>query len=361
MKSNNRKITIIGGGNGGQAMAAYCAIKGYSVCLYNRNLEHLKNIVNTQSIRLSGRINATGHIDIITDDIQTATEYSDLIMIVTTANAHKILAELMAPYLSKNKTIILNPGRTGGLWEFDYILKQNNRSCDIVLAEAQTLIYACRIIDNGHVNIIGIKDRVLLSSYNRELTNLIIQQLSDLFTCFIPAKNILQTSFENIGAIFHPCVVLFNAAAIDRGDLFYFYRDMTDNIANFIQKVDKERINIGKKYNVDLISAEKWVSYAYPNIIGENLCEKMKNNPAYYNIISPTSIFSRQLMEDIPTGLVPLVEFGRLANVDVSLMDSMVTICNALLNTDFRESGRNLKSLGLGELSVDEIIDKYDI
>jgi opine dehydrogenase len=352
-------ISVLGAGNGGQAIAAHCSMKGFGVCLYNRTLTKISALLKEKIIKLCGAINGNGKIDIITDDIKQAVEFADIIMIVTTANAHKDLALKMAPYLKENQIVVLNPGRTGGLLEFKTVLKRQNFKKHIYLAEAQTLVYACRIIEDGLVNIIGIKDKVLLSSDNSVSTNYIIEKLSDLYTCFIPAKNVLQTSFENIGAIFHPCVVLFNAAAIERGESFYFYRDMTKQVAQFIQQVDNERINIGKAFGIDLITAEDWIAYAYPNIKGNNLCDRMKNNPAYYDILAPTSIYSRQLLEDIPTGLFPMMEFGKLANVNVELMTSIINICSALLNLDIRKDGRTLDKLGLDQFSKENIICKY--
>jgi Glycerol-3-phosphate dehydrogenase len=355
----NKTITIIGAGNGGQAIAGYAAICGYDVCLYNRTLSNIDKIKDNKRIILTGVIENTGILSKVTDNLKEAIEFSDIIMVVTVANAHNELATEMAPFLRKNQIILLNPGRTGGVLEFKNIFQKLNVPF-LYIAEAQTLIYACRLLDVGVVNIIGIKDKVLISSDTFYHTEFVIKKLSDLYTCFIPADNLLQTSLENIGAIFHPCVVMFNAAAIERGESFYFYRDMTPQIAEFIHKVDKERLEIGKAFGVSLISAEEWVSYAYPNIsFGNGLCEKMKNNPAYYNIKAPSSIYTRQLFEDIPTGLVPMSELGKLANVNVKLIDSIITVCSALLNENFREKGRTLASLGLDNFTYTDIINYF--
>ena len=83
----------------------------------------------------------------------------------------------------------------------------------------------------------------------------------------------------------------------------------------------------------------------------------MKNNPAYYDILAPTSIYTRQLMEDIPTGVLPILELGRAAGLDMNLFDSMISICSKLLGIDFRHNGRTLSSLGLNNLSKDEILN----
>lgn len=353
-------ITVVGAGNGGQAIAGYCAMQGHRVCLFNRSLNKLGTLVHKKKIRLYGAIEGSGLIDVITDDIQKAVTFADIIMVTTTANAHRDLALLMAPYLQKDQVVVLNPGRTGGVFEFRKIIADFQNLPHFYLAEAQTLIYACRKKEEGLVHIIGVKNKVLLSGINREETLHVIEVLSDIYSCFVPAQNLLQTSLENIGAIFHPCVVLFNAAAIERGNSFYFYREMTPQIAQFIQLIDKERIAVGKAFGVDLISAADWVSYAYPGILGNSLCEKMKNNPAYYDIMAPNSIFSRQLLEDIPTGLLPMVELGQLAGVNVELMDSIITICSSLLGVNFRKDGRTLSNIGLDDLSVNEIIGIYE-
>ena len=286
-------ISVIGAGNGGQAIAGYCASLGISVCLYNRSLTRFAQFIQNKKIKLIGCIEKTSKIEKFTDNIKEAIEFSDIILIAVTASAHKIIAEQISPYLRDGQIILLNPGRTCGVLEFSSIL--NNQGRTYYIAEAQTLMFACREIEPGTINIIGIKQKVMLSGRNKQETNYIINKLRPIFSCFIPAENFIQTGLENIGAIFHPPVVIFNAATIERNNAFYFYRDMTPAIANFIERLDKERINIGLAYNINLMSVNEWIKYAYPNTTGDTLCERMKNNPAYHEILAPCYIFTRQL------------------------------------------------------------------
>jgi opine dehydrogenase len=171
------------------------------------------------------------------------------------------------------------------------------------------------------------------------------------------AHNVLNTSLENIGAMFHPCVLLFNAATIERNDVFWFYRDMTEQVAEFIEKFDAERLAVGKAYGIDLLSVKEWIKFAYKDTVGETLCERMRNNPAYHDIKSPSTIFTRQLTEDIPTGVLPVMELGKAAGVETPLLESMVHICEALLNMDLHTNGRSLKNLGLEGMNKEEIIE----
>ena len=351
------KISIIGAGNGGQAIAGYLGLKGYIVSLYDRDTEKIKRLKEQGGIYLEGKINGFGEIYHFTDNLKEAIHDTELIMITTTANAHKPIAEQLASIIQDGQIIVLNPGRTCGALEFKQTLLNNNCYVKTYIAEAQTLVYACRILKNGRVNIIGIKDEVLLAALPANDTDYILNKIKTIYPCFTKAKNVLQTSLENIGAIFHPCVLLFNAATIERKTDFYFYRDMTPKIADFIESFDKERIKVGKAYNIELLNVNQWISFAYQGTKGSTLCEKMKNNPAYYDIKSPSSIYTRQLMEDIPTGVLPIMELGKAAGLEMKLFDSMISICSTLLNVDFKKDGRTLESLGLCNLSKEEILN----
>lgn len=351
------KIAVIGAGNGGQAIAGYLALVGHEVSLYDRDDEKVSVLNTIGGIELIGKIQGFGKINCITTDIEKVIKGAEIIMITTVANAHQTVAQNMAPYIEEGQVIILNPGRTCGALVFKQTLEKCSCTKRYYLGEAQTLVYACRIIHNGKVHVIGVKDEVLLAGLPASDTDHILNNVNTFYPCFKKADNVLRTSLENIGAMFHPCVCLFNVATIERQDEFWFYRDMTDQVASFIEKFDKERLAVGKAYGVNLLSVKEWIKYAYKDTKGETLCERMKNNPAYYDIKAPGTIFTRQLTEDIPTGVLPIMELGKAAGVDVTLHASMVSTIEALLNMDFHTDGRSLKNLGLDGKSKEEILN----
>ena len=65
---------------------------------------------------------------------------------------------------------------------------------------------------------------------------------------------------------------------------------------------------------------------------------------------------SVQLTEDIPTGVLPMMELGRAAGLEMPLMNAMVDICSSPLDLDFRK-GRSLEALGLAGMSINDIIN----
>lgn len=351
------KIAIIGAGNGGQTMAAHLSLMGINTSLYDIDVLKIDEIKKEGYINLVGAINGRAKISCITKVLSEAVEDAEIIMVTTVANAHSAVAMSLSSLLTDGQIIILNPGRTCGALVFNQTLKKAGCRAKYFIGEAQTLIYACRLIRNGHVNVIGVKDEVLLSALPANNTDFILKKINPIYPCFHKAENVLRTSLENIGAIFHPCVLLFNAATIERNETFWFYRDMTEQVANFIEKFDNERLAVGKAYGINLLSVRDWIKFAYKNTKGDTLCERMKNNQAYHDIKSPSTIFTRQLTEDIPTGVLPIMELGKAAGINTPLLQSMICMCEALLNMDFIKNGRSLHNLGLEGMSKERILN----
>ena len=351
------KIAVIGAGNGGQAIAGYLATQGNDVALYDIVTEKIDELRKLGGINLEGRINGFGKLGCITTNIEEAVQGAEIIMVTTVANAHRAVATSIAPFVEEGQVIILNPGRTCGALVFKQTLADCGCTKRYYLGEAQTLVYACRIVENGRVNVIGVKDEVLLSGLPAADTDYILEKITPIYPSFIKTDNVLRTSLENIGAMFHPCVLLFNAATIERNEVFWFYRDMTEQVAEFIEKFDAERLAVGKAYGIDLLGVKEWIKFAYKDTEGETLCERMRNNPAYHDIKSPSTIFTRQLTEDIPTGVLPIMQLGKAAGVKTPLLESMVHICEALLNMDLHTNGRSLKNLGLDGMDKEDILN----
>jgi opine dehydrogenase len=353
---SKQKIAVIGAGNGGQAIAGYLAMVGHSVRLCEIHLAKIQRIVDQGGVQLTGEIEGFGRLDCITDDLAVAMEGSEIVVVVTTAEAHRSLFSDMAAHLTDGQIVLLSPGRTGGALEFRDVLASKECQASVYVAEAQTLVYACRAELPGSVRIIGVKDRVLYSTFPASDLPMVQSSIEALYPCFKPVEHVLWTGMENFGAMFHPTIVLFNAASIERGDSFYFYNDITPKIGAFLQKIDEERVAIGAAYGMELTPAEQWISHAYSGIQGDDLFSKLKHNPAYYKILSPPELRCRLLTEDIPTGLIPMVALGELAGVELPLMRSMIQIGSALLEMDFLSTGRTLERLGLAGKSVDGVL-----
>lgn len=346
---------MLGAGSGGTAIAGYLASVGHRVRLWNRSAARVAPLQESKTIVLRGALNLEGQVELVTTNLAEAATDAEVIFVVTTADAHRSLAQQLAPLLCDGQIVLLNPGRTGGALEVAETLKECGTKSYVYIAEAQSLVYACRSEHPSLVRIFGVKKQVPVAVFPGNDTGYVVEKVRTCFDCFQPASSVLETSFENIGAVFHPAVVLFNAAAIERGNLFYFYRDMGDRIASFLVSVDQERIMLGRRYGIELTTVTEWIKKSYPESSGEDLCSRMRSNPAYYEIASPKQLLSRYLTEDVPTGLVPFAAFGELAGLEMPLTRAMIRILSTLLDRDFMREGRTLRRLGLEGMNVEQV------
>ena len=229
----------------------------------------------------------------------------------------------------------------------------------VFTAEAQSLVYACRA-SGREVNVIGAKTFVPVAAYPTRDTQHVVETVRELFECFEAAPSVLHTGLENIGAMFHPAIVVFNAATIERGQPFFFYQDMTPRVAAFLGRIDAERLQLGEAFGIRLHSLFDWIKLAYPATEGATLCDRLRNNPAYHEIAAPTLLRSRLLTEDVPTGLVPMCSLGEAVGIEMPLMRSIVDLSGALLDADFWSTGRTLDKLGLSGMSASQILQHFE-
>jgi len=352
------KITVIGAGNGGFAIASHLALKGHAINLYSIFKEELEPIISKGGIELEG---AEGKgfaiLDKVTNDIKLAIDDAELIMIVTPANAHAKIARDCSPYLKDNQVVILNPGRTGGALEFDKVLKEEKIKNRPIIGEAQTLIYACRKISSTKVIIYGVKKSLSVASFPAKNIERLIKVLNKAYPQFVPAVNVLETSLNNIGAIFHPAPTILNSARIESGEEFdYYHEGITPVVATVLENIDRERVEVAKALKVEAQYAIDFLRESY-GVEGKTLYKAIQNNIAYKGVKAPTTINIRYLTEDIPMSLVPIASIGYQLGVPTPNIDSIIKIGSTMLKMDFRKLGRTVDKIGLGGLNSDEIIN----
>ncbi|RLA97031.1 MAG: NADP transhydrogenase subunit alpha [Deltaproteobacteria bacterium] len=350
------KVTVVGAGNGGQALAAYLSMRGVDVALYNRSLKRIGAIIKTRSIRLEGEVQGTFRISFATTNMEEAIKGRKLIMVVVPAFAHKDIAKKMAPCIEDGQIIVLNPGRTGGAIEFINTLKELGVEKDVVVAEAQTFVFASRLTNPGVVRIFRIKNAVPVSALpatrNDVLENTLLQTMPE----FEIAPNTIYTSFNNIGAVFHPAVLLLNAGRIESsaGKFEFYLEGITPSVARVLEKIDAERCAVMQALGEQPMTAKEWLNYAY-DVQGEDLHDAIHNNPGYQGIMAPPSIANRYILEDVPMSLVPMSSFGRMLSIETPTIDAIIQIASVMMRRDFRAEGRTVKTLGLAGMSVDKI------
>ena len=352
--------TVIGAGNGGKAMAAHLAIMGFEVTLYNRTPEKISAIKARGGITLESQDpagpNGFGHLARVTSDMKVALENCDIVMVVTPAYAHYNIAREAAPHLKTGQIVVLNPGRTLGAIEFNRVMDENGCANGVCVAETQTFIYASRSDGPTQARIFRIKDAVPLAALPATETLMVLEKLASAYPQFIDGGDVLQTGINNIGAIFHPTISIFNAGWIEAtsGDFQFYLDGVTPTVARLMEVMDRERVTVASAVGVRAITAREWLKIAY-NADGENLYEAIHNQPGYRGINAPPTLSHRYLTEDIPMSLVPIASLGNHYGVSVRGMESIIRLACIAHRTDYWRRGRTLERLGIKHLSVSEL------
>jgi opine dehydrogenase len=356
LKQKDRAFCVVGAGNGGLAMAGHVAILGHPVHLFNRTEEHLSGVRWHGGIRVEGAVEGFGPIEIATSSVPEAMEGTDIIMIVTPSTAHRELAIAMAPHLREGQLVVLNPGRTGGALEFRKVLQDAGTSAPVVVAETQTFLYASRAISRWEAHIFRIKNSVPFATLPSFWIPDALSVLNETFPQFIAGSNVLATSLENIGAVFHPALTILNAGWIEstRGDFEYYLQGITPSVAKILECIDAERLSVARALGVRSVSAREWLYLSYDSP-GSDLYEAIRHTKSYVGIKAPAGINHRYISEDVPMSLVPISSLGEMLKVPTPMIDTIIRLGSVLHNTDYRAVGRTVESLGLAGLTVKQI------
>ncbi len=349
-------FAVIGGGHGGQGIAAYLAYLGHNVNLYNRTIEKVAKIAKQGFIEMEGCISGRGYLNSVTDSIESAIYGADVIMVAVPACAHKSIAELIAPHVEPGQYIVLNPGRTGGALEFKNIIRNINPGKGICMVEAQTLLFACRVAEEGKVSMLSKKNEVKVAALPAIRTKEFIGVINHIIPEFVETNSVLDTSFNNIGAILHPIPTILNCGRIEStgGNFLYYIEGITPTVAKIIEEVDYERMRVADALGAEIVSLREWLGYTY-DAYGETLCEALSNVKGYWGIKSPSSLDTRYIFEDVPQSLVPIADMGQYLEIETPTINSIIHLASVIHGKDYYKLGRKVEDMGLLGLSLDEI------
>jgi opine dehydrogenase len=352
------RLAVLGAGHGGRAMAADLAARGYHVNLYNRTLEHIEAIRARGGIELRLEMDEVvfGPLQVASDQIEEVLEGVHLAMVVVPASGHADIARSCAPYLQDEQLVVLNPGRTGGVLEFRQVLSEAGCTADVTIAEAETLLFASRATGPAEARIFRRKNTVPLAALPASSTSAVLDILNEVYPQFVAAPNVLYTSLDNMGAVFHPVLALLNAGWIERtrGDFQFYVDGVTPSTARVLEVIDRERVTVAAALGVRAQTALEWLATAY-SATGDNVDEAMHDNPGYQGIKAPRSLRHRYIFEDVPFSLVPIAELGKRFGVNVEVIDAMIQVACVVHGTDYYHRGRTLERMGLTGLRVSEI------
>jgi opine dehydrogenase len=359
---NKLKIAVLGAGNSGMAMAGHLVLKGFPVNLWSFFDFETAPVVANGGIRMEGDVaSGLAKPEMVTNCLDKAVRDVDLIMVNTPGTVHRTLASILGGLLRDGQIIVLNPGRTGGALEFARTLRRYALRAHIYLAEAQTFIYAAELRGPGAVEILKEKNKMRVAAFPANTNRHVIDTLTPIYPQIEAGQNVMETSINNVGPVNHPAPMLLNTSIIERsasGEDLRFYKDLITRpvVEMVMEKIDDEKVTIGKTFGLDAWTALDWYRESY-GVTGPTLYDVYHNNPYYLGFHAPTDILQlNNILDEVPNCLVPLSCFGDVVGVETPAIDSVIHLACTMIDIDFWAEGRTLESLGLGGMSPEEII-----
>jgi len=367
------KITVIGAGNGGHALAFHLSQKGHQVLLYEHpdfspHLEGIKTKGGIEAVegvernghKIPAQISGFAEIHALTTDMKEAVDFSDILLMIVPSFAQEPLFGLAMPHLREGQVLVLLPGNFGTL-AFKRMMKEAGMDQRVTFVETNTIPYACRVTAPGEVFILAIKQGLEFATLPGNEVARIKDRLREIFTLSLfPLGNVVEAGLGNANMIVHPATAVLNMGiAESRQGGFYFYKEgMSESVSKVQQKIDDERLEIARALDFQATPFIETVKIFY-NMEVKSIKDFAETSPIHssFGHDGPKNPRHRYVSEDCPYLLVPLYGFAKLLGVETPAIESIIRIASIYNDTDYLTQGRTLESLGLGGMDKGRILE----
>ncbi|MFW6055626.1 MAG: NAD/NADP octopine/nopaline dehydrogenase family protein, partial [Thermodesulfobacteriota bacterium] len=184
-----------------------------------------------------------------------------------------------------------------------------------------------------------------------------IQGLQELYPAIHAVENALSVALLNVGPIIHSCLVLLNSGPIEHFKAWDIHNEgTTPAVKKLILAHDAERIRLRKSLG--------FRSHHYPfadHYEQQSREPWMYGRKAHSDLVQseswrePLDFNHRYIKEDVKHNLALFTSIGGFAGQPTPIADSLLTLLGVIVGEDFRETGRTLKTMGLGGVSPQEM------
>jgi opine dehydrogenase len=361
MISTNKPVAVLGGGNGGYAMAADLGSRGVAVNLYEHAdfAQGLRTLLERRVIHMTG---ALGEKDVavhkVTTNLEEAISGVDLINVIVPSTAQELFLSALARVVRPTQTVVIWAGRFGAL-EFLRLMRKHAPDAKLpLIVEVDTLPYGVRKPAPDTVRILYTSTRLVAGAIPAVRSAEAAEMLRAFFPETQPVANVLAAAFCNPALVVYGIGALLNAARIEhmKGEFFLFSEGITPAVAAVMRGAYGEMMQVATAYDCEIPT---FPAEAFEGPLSlEGACFTSPQGAAGFAAMDgPRDVRGRYMMENIGDALAPIAELGAKAGVATPLLDALVTLGSAVCGVDFRTKGRNLARLGLGDAGVREIVE----
>jgi opine dehydrogenase len=358
-------IAVLGGGNGGHAVAADLSLAGFKVNLYE--LPQFAGGLFSETLKrgeveLLGKVGeGTVRINKVTTEISEALRDAEIVIVTVPAFGHKTFAELCASQLKKGlgevKTVVVMAGDAGSL-EFYKVFKE--AGIHLSVSETATLPYGCRLVGPAKVMMYITAKMLPTGVIPAEKTESVIDLFKQLYRATVPCKNVIEAAINNPNMVTHPAATLLNVGRIEyaKGEFWLYKEGITPSVARVYDALDAEKQAICRVLGLKIFECGEPLPEMDRIIRMGLLFGAGSWEEAGVKMKGPTTVRDRYVTEDVPYGLVFTSSLADMIGVPTPVMKAIITLFSVINQTDYFKEGRTVEKLGLGGLSLQEL-DNY--
>ncbi|MDP7624281.1 MAG: NAD/NADP octopine/nopaline dehydrogenase family protein, partial [Rhodospirillales bacterium] len=353
------EIAVIGGGHGCYAAAVSLTEQGHNIRLWRRDAAAFGAIRDTRTLKLTDHKGTRDiEISVVIDDLAAAIDGAELVLLPLPCHTHRSLAPQLAPLWQEGQVGYLPPGTFGGYIYAKAAVDAGN-TANIAFGETGTLPYLARKHGEDNVRISVYATRLPTGIYPLKDAERAFAVIKQAFPAAEQITDLLDGALMNAGPIIHPPLIMMNAGPLEHFDAWDIHNEGTQaSIRSVTDALDDERISLREAlgysaphfplkdhYDDD---REEWM-------YGNSSHEKLTDSTDWREKIDLHT--HRYMREDTALGLAFYVSIGRWVNHPMPISEGLLAIATGITGDPLYESGRSLESLGLADLSLDEMRD----
>lgn len=326
------KITIVGAGNVGHALAFEAGLKGMDVMLYEHPdfAKHLSDIKEKGGIHsvdalhvgeksLPAAISGFAKINHLTTDPKEAMAFSDVICLTIPSFAQETMFKLILPHIRDNQILVLISGNHGAL-VLKKMMLQAGLKKKVAIVETDSSPYAVRVIHPGEVFILGKKRNLgaasmpveFLPEHKAFIEEMLLIEMDIL-------EDVIAVAIANVNLIIHVATATLGMGPMEsrEGKMQFYSEGCSKSVSKVLEQEDKERLEVGKAYGLKLKTFLQNMNTFY-GLNTKSIFEFSQTTPVHNSMPndSPKNPQERYISEDCPYGLVPLYSFAEKAGIE---------------------------------------------
>lgn len=341
------KVSVIGTGNVGIAIAADLSIQGHKVSLVktsslkSKTYEQLIMNGNRVWLKEGGAYTKT-HISKVTNMLKEI-ENAEVVIVTIQSIYHDELYRNICQYIRGDQTVLIICSYMSSF----YLAKYCQELPSIAEATGPYLEGRVELNDKPGEVVFRVGCRLTnspLSVFHEHRRTETMEKLKSLYVGLNDSLSVIESALLNPNLVIHTVGAVMSIPRIEYSDgNFCMYRESYShkNTATLrvMFKLDEEKKNVLESLGgrrIDILEAGGFL---------KGMDSFYEYSESEDRAISPTSIRSRYITEDVSQGLVLLESIAHYVGIDVPVTTSLIDLAGAALGVDFRKDGRSIYSL----------------